>query len=79
VSELESPEPMIRILGAINSLESGEYILMLHRMTPTPLFRLIEKEGCCYKNIELEDGSVRIYIWLKSDTQLGEFIKDKCV
>ncbi len=67
VSGLEPCEPLERTLAAAAELAPGEYLRVLHRREPLPLFPLLEKLGCAWR---CQPGSVTPYevlIWRADD------------
>ncbi|MBE9563433.1 MAG: DUF2249 domain-containing protein [Proteobacteria bacterium] len=74
VSQLEPCEPMERILAAIPNLSIGEYLHVLHRMEPHPLYKILTQQG--YSWITKADKQpIEIYIWRSNDL----VAKDKCL
>ncbi len=61
--ELEPPEPMVRVLEAVESMADGEAVLMLHRQKPCLLLPRLDEMGLEYELAEKEDGSVELLIW----------------
>ncbi len=61
--ELLPPEPLIRVMQAVEKMLDSEAILMLHRQKPCALFPKLEERGLNYEVRELDDGSVQIQIW----------------
>lgn len=45
VRELPAPEPMHQVMKAIDHLEIGMYVRMMHRMEPYPLYKVLEDMG----------------------------------
>ena len=75
VSMLQPPLPMDMALDAIDKLESGQYIKMLHRMQPHPLYNILMDNGFKYK-VHTGNELIEIYIWKAADKPTGFFIKD---
>ena len=42
VQNLPAPEPMQKIMDAVANLGEGEYVRMLHRMEPYPLYSVLD-------------------------------------
>ncbi len=74
VHELPPPAPFEVVMGKLTTLKSGEYIKMMHRMQPFPLYDILLENGFRYKVIDGEFG-FNIYIWLAKDKVSGEKIK----
>lgn len=45
VQELPAPEPMQKIMEAVADLQEGEFVRMLHRMEPYPLYSMLDDMG----------------------------------
>lgn len=43
--EMEHPEPLEGILAMLPDLKTDEFILMIHRREPFPLYEILEKRG----------------------------------
>jgi hypothetical protein len=63
VSALQPPEPMQRILGAVDSLEPGHYLRVLHRLEPSPLYPELEKRGFAFAVRTGKTTAYEILIW----------------
>ena len=74
VHEMQSPEPMEVVMKGLESLQQGEYLKMLHRMQPFPLYDILLENGFRYKVTDGEFG-FDIYMWLAKDKKTGELIK----
>lgn len=61
--ELFPPEPMERVLEAVESINEGDAILMVHRKEPVPLYPKLEERSCLYETKISEDGTVQVLIW----------------
>lgn len=75
VSELEPPLPMEMALNAMDKLEPGQYIKMIHRMEPHPLYNILFDNGYKYKTI-FNDIQFEIYMWKSSDKDADALIKE---
>ncbi|MBI4321513.1 MAG: DUF2249 domain-containing protein [Chloroflexi bacterium] len=62
VKELTPPQPMIKILDALASLESGETLLVHHKRRPAYLYPKLAELGYANKTVELGPDEVDIYI-----------------
>ena len=45
VSTLPAPEPLEAVLDALTHLSPGDYLRVLHRREPWPLFPILEERG----------------------------------
>ncbi len=67
VSGLEPPEPMERVLEAIETHASGQYIRMLHHREPFPLYGILENIGFKHLTRVGQETSFEIFIWRRGD------------
>lgn len=67
VSELPPPEPLDRILTALADLRHGEYLRVLHRREPWPLFPMLEQAGYAYRMRPHAPPGFEILIWPSDD------------
>ena len=74
VHEMQSPEPMEVVMKGLENLQQGEYLKMLHRMQPFPLYDILLENGFRYKVTDGEFG-FDIYMWFAKDKKNGELIK----
>ena len=74
VHEMQSPEPMEAVMKGLENLQQGEYLKMLHRMQPFPLYDILLENGFRYKVTDGEFG-FDIYMWFAKDKKTGELIK----
>jgi len=75
VHELQPPLPMELALDALDKLQPGEYIKMVHRMQPFPLFKILDENGFRYRITASDTSAFDIYIWYASDRETGQAIK----
>ena len=75
VQELAAPQPMELALDALDQLKSGQYIKMIHRMQPIPLYRILDENGFRYKVTASKTSAFDIYIWHASDRDTEQLIK----
>ena len=68
---LEPCEPLERTLEAIQQLEAGEYLCVIHRREPHLLYPLLEKSGFSWRCIEDQPDSYEIFIWRADDAAAG--------
>ena len=64
--EMQPPEPMIAVLTALPTLQTGQRIKMLHRMIPRPLFEKLEEKGFLYQveEYQTEQNTTEYIIWI---------------
>ena len=60
---LEPPEPMAKVLNALDELPRGEQLLMLIHIEPRPLFRVLERNQFAYRCELKPEGHFEITIW----------------
>jgi len=60
---LEPPEPMVRVLTALDELPRGERLLMLIHIEPRPLFRVLERNQFAYRCELNPEGYFEVTIW----------------
>lgn len=59
---LEPPEPMERVLLALDCLRPGERVRFLIHREPLPLYPILERLGWSHETRLLEDGCFEILI-----------------
>jgi len=74
VHALTPPAPFEIAIEQVTHLQCGEYIKMLHRLQPFPLYDILLENGFRYKVLQGEFG-FDIYIWLAKDKATGERLK----
>ena len=62
VRGLEPPEPMVRILEAVERLKAGETLEVLHERRPLFLYPQLDERGFVHETDEPEAGVIRIVI-----------------
>ena len=65
--EMEPPEPLVRVMEAVDQFKSTEKVVMLHRHKPCQLLDKLDAKGLKHNTIEFEDGSVEITIWQETN------------
>ena len=65
-SQMEPPEPMLRVLEQLDRLKQGEGIKMLHRMKPRLLFPNLQERDWNFRVIEHTPNQVEVRIWQES-------------
>ncbi|GAB3416948.1 DUF2249 domain-containing protein [Massilia agilis] len=63
VRGLPPPEPLERVLDALDTLLSGQRLRMLVDREPRPLYRILDANGHRFQAKSLADGSFEILIW----------------
>ena len=66
-SDLFPPEPMVKVLEAVETLNSDEAVLMIHRKDPRLLYNKLEERHCGFETKLENDGSVQVLIWKKDN------------
>lgn len=60
--ELDPPEPLHRVLAALESLADGDELSVLLYCHPTPLFSVLQGNGYAWREEVREDGTHEIRI-----------------
>ena len=60
---LEPPQPMLRILGLLETLAPGERLEAHNDRVPVMLLPRLEEGGWRYETAPQPDGSCRVTIW----------------
>jgi uncharacterized protein (DUF2249 family) len=60
---LEPPEPMERVLDALDRLPAGERLCMLIERAPHPLYRILSYNGYAHSTRTLSDCLYEVTIW----------------
>lgn len=63
VGGLEPPEPMVRVLDALDTLGPGERLRVLIDREPVPLYRVLERNGYQYRTTPQADLRYEVLIW----------------
>jgi len=72
VSVLEPPEPMERVLAAVDELRPGEYLHLLHRREPFPLYPILEEMGFAFMTRPGRAAAYEIFVWRRGDVSAEE-------
>lgn len=64
VGGLEPPEPMVRILEALDTLSDSESLRVLIDREPVPLYRILLRNGYQYRTTPQDDQRYEVLIWL---------------
>ena len=75
VHDLQPPQPMEKAIDALDKLTDGEYLKMIHRMQPFPLFNILTENNFKYRVKPGEKG-FDIYIWKIDDKESEQVIKN---
>ena len=75
VHDLQPPLPMEMALDALDTLKTGEYIRMVHRMQPFPLYKILDENGFRYRVTISTKSAFDIYIWHAEDKKTDQAIK----
>lgn len=63
VRSLEPPEPFERVMDALDRLGAGDRLKVIIDRRPTPLFRVLERNGFAYREAPGTDALLEITIW----------------
>lgn len=74
VSDLEPPDPLVRTLEAVETLQPGQYLRMLHRREPCLLFPHLDQQGFSYIMREGRTAACEVLIWRAEDAQAAAVI-----
>ena len=61
--ELEPPEPMVKVLEAVNNMAADEAVLMIHRKMPRLLFSKLDELGFSHDVTEESEGIIKLLVW----------------
>ena len=61
--DLEPPEPFVRTMDALDSIASGQKVLLILGREPHPLYRALGLNGYAWQTARKDDGTVEITIW----------------
>lgn len=59
---LEPPEPLVRALEAIDTLQPGEELLFIVGREPFPLYNILDQAGLLRETEVREDGAYQVRI-----------------
>jgi len=63
IRDLEPPEPLDRVLTAIADFGQGDTLKILSNFEPTPLYRILERDGFRHHVEAGADAPCEITIW----------------
>lgn len=69
VSELEPPEPLVQSLAAIEQLQRGEYLRLLHRRRPCLLYENLQQRGFSSETRAGQNVACEVFIWRNGDDE----------
>lgn len=75
VSALEPCEPMQQTLAAIADMGPGDYLRVLHRREPHPLYPMLDKLGCAWNCRPGTSTAFEILIWRRADRAAGRAVE----
>ena len=75
VSDLEPPEPLLRVLEALRRLPEGHCLRMIHRLQPRLLYGQLPELGFLADTREGEGGRCEVYLWRKGDAQAEQLAR----
>ncbi|MYM72328.1 DUF2249 domain-containing protein [Duganella sp. FT134W] len=64
VGGLEPPEPMVRILEALDTLGPDEQLRVLIDREPVPLYSILQRNGYGHRTTAQQDHRYEVLIWL---------------
>jgi len=67
VSSLEPPEPLERILHAVEHLPQNHYLRVLHRRDPHLLYALLDQRGLAHHTHPGTETAYELLIWRPED------------
>lgn len=79
VSQLEPCEPLQRTLAALTTLTRGEYLKVLHRMEPHPLYRFLTQQGFTWLSQPGKTVPIEIFIWYSDDVETETIVKTRAI
>jgi TusA-related sulfurtransferase len=62
---LEPPEPLVRVLAALDKLQAGDSLLLKIDCRPLPLYRILDRNGYLYDERQGNDSLFEITIRLR--------------
>jgi len=72
VRGMEPPEPIERVLEAIDGFEEGDRLKLIIDCMPRPLFRILERDGFDHQEKPGSESLYEITIWLKEARPRGD-------
>lgn len=65
VRSMESPEPFVRVMDALDGLGPEDRLLVVIDRRPVPLFQVLDRNGFAYSEAPGKDALLEITIWRK--------------
>ncbi len=75
--EMEPPEPLEVALDILGTLRGGEYLRMLHRREPFPLYQMLERDGFCHLACPGAEIPYEIFIWRCDDCDAANSVQEQ--
>lgn len=75
-TELEPPEPLERALTALDDLRPGEYLRLLLRREPFPLYALLDEGGYLHFGRCGQSAPFEVLIWRRGDHMAESAVAD---
>ncbi|MDQ1811794.1 DUF2249 domain-containing protein [Massilia sp. CCM 9210] len=66
VRGLEPPEPLERVLDALETLPASDHLCMLIEREPRPLYRILAHNGYGHSTTVLPDYQYEVRIWRRA-------------
>jgi len=60
---LQPPEPMEKVVAALENLQRGQRVRFLIHREPMPLYRMLQQNDYRWRTSQREDGTYEILIW----------------
>lgn len=76
VNFLEPPEPMERILSAIDTLTQGHYLRVWIHREPVPLYDILNREGFSHVTRPGRHSLFELLIWHTHDKMIRGLVQD---
>ncbi len=76
VNQLEPPEPMERILSAIDALAQGFYLRIWIHREPFPLYDILGREDFSHTIRPGQHSAFELFIWHSQDEIARNFVQD---
>ena len=70
---MEPPEPLQQAISILQQLKPGQYLRMLHRHLPYPLFESCQQLRISYRHFTSQQNECVILFWRNDDPATAEF------
>lgn len=67
VTALEPPEPLERALEAVGRLRTGQYLRLLLRREPFPLYAVLDEDGFLHLGRRGTRSPYEVFVWRRGD------------